>query len=79
MGEFLVFIGLWFLMNTVIGFTHREYFSSREYNEETFAYPYHLAKYMSGRCFELLLSHLHFTKEKPPSFVDQFWEVRDML
>lgn len=79
MGEFLVFVGLWFLMNTVIGFSRREYFSSREYNEETFACPYRLAKYMSGRRFELILSHLRFTKEKPPSFVDRFWEVREML
>ena len=74
-----VFVGLWFLMNTVIGFSRREYFSSREYNEETFACPYRLAKYMSGRRFELILSHLRFTKEKPPSFVDRFWEVREML
>ncbi len=79
MGKFLVFIGLWFLMNTVIGFTRHEYFSSREYNKETFACPYCLAKYMPCRHFELLLCHLRFTKEKPPSFVDQFWEVRDML
>ena len=41
--------------------------------------PYHFAKYMSGHHFELLLLHLCFTKEKPPSFVDQFWEVREML
>ena len=37
-------IGLWFLINTVIGFTCCEYFSSRESSKETFACPFPLGK-----------------------------------
>ncbi len=39
LGELLVFLGLWLLMATVIGFTHRNFFSSREYDKEEFPCP----------------------------------------
>ena len=49
LGELLVFLGLWLLMATVIGFTRRDFFSSCEYDEEEFPCPYHLSRVMSGR------------------------------
>ncbi len=49
LGELLVFLGLWLLMATVIGFTHQDFFSSSEYDEEEFPCPYRLSRFMSGR------------------------------
>lgn len=44
LGELLVFLGLWLLMATVIGFTRRDFFSSREYDKEEFPCPYRLSR-----------------------------------
>lgn len=75
LAKFQLSIGLWFLMNTVIGFTHHELIYSREYDKEEFFFPYHLARYMLGCLFELFLSH----KENTPAFANKFWELREML
>ena len=40
MPELYVFFGLWLLMATVVWFSHRDFFISRDYDEEDFPCPY---------------------------------------
>ena len=63
----------------MLGIKNATQFNFQDLAKKLLPAPFRLAKYMSGPCFELLLSHLCFIKEEPPSFVNQFWEVRKML
>ena len=78
-GEMCRFLGLWLLIATVVGFPHRDFFTNRDYDKKNAPCPYRLAKYMSPRRFEDLLSHLRLCKLNPPAFRDRFWEVREMM
>ena len=71
-------IGLWLLMSTVDGTDRRSFWSMKEVNPFDGA-PFHLTKYMLRCQFENILINLGFTKDDPPPFRDQFWEVRYML
>ena len=79
LGELTRFFGLWFLMASVVGFSRRDFFSSREYHETDAPYPYHLSKLMSLRRFELILEHLCLSFPNPPTYRDKFWKVREMI
>ena len=77
-GEFLRWLGLWFFMATLSGFSRREYFSTVEINNNSGA-PYRLNCWMSKKRFEDILAAISYTSREPPAFVDRFWEVREML
>lgn len=78
-GEILRFIGLWLLMATVVGFSRRDFFSSRDFCETDAPCPYRLGKFMSQKRFERLIQHFRLTDPNPPTFRDRFWEVRCLL
>jgi hypothetical protein len=78
LGEMLTYIGLKYLMATVV-FSQRQFFSSAEYDEVTNPCPYRLSKHMPSRRIELLDQHIAFTDEDPPAYVDKFWEIRRMF
>ncbi len=78
-GEFLRYIGLWFLMATVSGFSRTDYWSTENFDEKTNPRPFHFAPLMSKRRFDAITRELRFTSKNSPNFVDRIWEVREMI
>jgi len=77
-GEFLRWLGIWFLISTIQGPQRREFWSTA--NVSAFdAAPFRCSEYMSRYRFENILQALSFTDRDPPTFQDRFWEVRDMI
>ena len=77
-GEFLRWIGLWFLMATINGPDHRDFWSLGEVDCFVGA-PMRLHNFMSRKRFEAILKALAITARQPPAFRDRFWEVREVL
>jgi len=77
-GEFLLWLGLWFLMATVVGPSRDAFFSDRLCDEFADA-PFRLTKYMSRKRFNQILVAMRYTNKDPPSYKDRFFEVRQML
>ena len=77
-GELLRCIGLWFFLATTSGFARRDFFSSFPINERSGA-PYRLNQYITRTRFESILQSLTFTDAPTPTYLDPFWEVRQMI
>ena len=79
-GEFLVFIGVWLLMASqkVGGCTRRDYWSSEPVSTWKGA-PFRCNEYMSRTRFEQILSNLKYTVNEPPSYIDRFHEIRQIV
>lgn len=76
-GEFLRWLGVWFLMSTVIGplqdaFLHHH---CTEFSEA----PFCVVQYMTKQRFKSILRSIKYSKTKPRSYKDRFWEVRDLI
>jgi len=81
-GEFLRFLGLWFLMSTISGsFDRREYWSSipPDITGASGGAPYRFNRFMSKNRFEAILKALRYTDEKPPTYEDKFFQVRQLI
>lgn len=79
-GEMLRYIGLRLRMASVGGaFKKDDYWSTREFDGEDEACPYNFRQYMSKTRFDSITSGLFFTDAPKPTFVDKFWEVRQMI
>ena len=74
----MVFLGLWFFMATLSGYSRRHYWSVMEIHPFDGA-PYRFHAYMSLSRFEAILRNLGYTNVEKPKFVDKFWEVRQMI
>ena len=68
-GELLKWLGIWLLMETVIGPNRDGFFSSRPVNEFTAA-PFRVVKFMTKRRFERILGVIRYNKTKVPSYKD---------
>ena len=77
-GEFLRWLGLWFLISTVIGPSRESFFLSQMCNEFSEA-PFRVSQYMSRRRFDKILSAIRYSKSDPPAYKDRFWEVRELI
>ena len=77
-GEFLRWLGLWFLMATIIGLQRHEFWSQSPTSAFEGA-PLCLGVYMGQIRFVDILSTLQFTDSQPPAYLDKFWEVRQMV
>ena len=77
-GEFLHWLGLWFLMATINGPDHRDFWSLGEVDCFVGA-PMRLHNFMSRKHFEAILKTLAITARQPPAFRDHFWEVQEVL
>ena len=78
-GEFVTYLGLWFLLSTVShGCPRRAFWEDREPSEWSGA-PFRLNKYMSFNRFEQITTALRYTDTPAPAYVDKFSEVRDMI
>jgi hypothetical protein len=80
-GEFLRFLGLWFLMATIGGgFDKMEYWSTAPVDKDSVSgAPYRFNDWMSRNRFLAILSALRFTNENPPPYVDRFFQIRQMI
>ena len=75
-GGYLRWLGLWFLMSTVIGSLRDAFFSHRPSDKFSEA-PFRLTQYMRKRRFERILKAVRYSKSKPPKYKDRFWEVME--
>ena len=76
-GEFLMWLGLWFLMANVVGPSRDAFFQTKfVMNLDA---PFRLTKYMSRKRLNQVLSAMRYTNKDPPSYKDQFFDVRQML
>jgi len=79
-GEMLRYIGLRLRMASVGGaFSKDDYWSTREFDGEDEACPYNFRPLMSKNRFDTITSGLSFTDLPKPTFIDKFWEVRQMI
>jgi Transposase IS4 len=76
--EFLRFLGLILLMATAQGVARKEFWANDAPAMFSGA-PFRLHSYMSRRRFELILKHLKFTLEEPPSFKHPFHAVNPLI
>ena len=77
-GEFLRWLGLWFLMATITGPDRSDFWSLGEVDCFVGA-PMLLGHLMSRKRFEAILKALSYTSRQRPAFWDRFWEGRQML
>ena len=77
-GEFLCWLGLWFLMVTINGPDNMDFSSMGEVDCFIGALL-RLGSFMSSKWFEVILKALAITARQPPAFRDHFWEVREII
>ena len=77
-GEFLLWLGLWFLMATINGPDRPDFRSMGE--DDCFIHaPLRLGSFMSRKRFEAILKALAITARQPSAFRDHFWEVQEII
>ena len=77
-GEFLRWLGIWFLMATIQGPHRREFWSSK--NIDRFqGTPFRLGDLMSRNRFEDILEALNYTDKNPPTYHDPFHPIRQLV
>lgn len=77
-GEFLRWIGLWFLMATVQGPSRIEFWRKESVDIFNGA-PFRLNEYMSKNRFEDILAAMAYTDDNPPAYVDKFHCIRKLI
>ena len=77
-GEFLCWLGLWMLMGTLIGPQRPAVWATHPINAFHGA-PLCLGVWMSRKHFDTILSALSFTDAIPPTFLDKFWEIQQIV
>ena len=77
-GEFLQWIGLMLMTATLQGFQRRDFWSMQQIDTFETA-PIRFGSIMKRNRFEEILRALTYTDEKAPSYIDGFWEVRQLL
>ena len=65
-------------MGTLIGPQRYEFWATHTINAFHGA-PLRLGVWMSKKCFDTILSALSFTDAIPPTFLDKFWEIQQMV
>ena len=74
----LRWLGLWFLMATLVGPRWRNFWTSSPVDEFEGA-PFRLNRWMSRTRFEAIVSALRFTDREAPRQKDGFWEIQQMI
>jgi Transposase IS4 len=80
-GEFLRWLGLWFLMATIDGPARIDYWRvDKKRSDSRFdRAPYRLNDIMSRNRFDTILRRLCLTNMQQPTYRDRFWEVRQLI
>ena len=71
-GEFVKWIGIWFLMATTNAENRQDFWSQKPVNMYSSA-PFRLHDIMSCNCYEQILSVLTFTDMEPPPYLNHVW------
>ena len=78
-GEFLKYLGIWFLLSTVnTGVDKRSFWCKQDPNP-FFGAPFRLTPYMTCNRFEKIGAALKYTDCYPPMYKDKCHEIRQML
>lgn len=77
-GEFLRFLGIFFLLSCHQGGERKHYWSTDPITHQSAA-PIRVNEYMSKNRFNLILSLMDFTTGDPPGHRDKFWSIRLLL
>ena len=77
-GEFLRWLGLWFLMSTISGVPREEFWSSSDVSM-FYGAPFRLHSLMTKRRFNSILAALKYTDVPFPPFKDKIHEVRQLI
>ena len=76
-GEFLGWLGIWFLMSINPTYSQDDFFSLKERN--IYWNPPFLGSIMSGKRFKIITEWIRLTTSKPPEYRDRFFLVRDLI
>ena len=77
-GEFLRWLGLWFLMSSGHFENWRDFWSTEPINPFPGA-PFRFNDFMSCNCFEEILCAIRLTSFAAPLYRDPFYEVRELM
>mmetsp|Transcript_12834 Transcript_12834/g.18412 ORF Transcript_12834/g.18412 Transcript_12834/m.18412 type:complete len:341 (+) Transcript_12834:77-1099(+) len=77
-GEFLTYLGVWFLMATCFVGDRREFWSSDNPSPWSGA-PFRVNQWISQSRFDAITQALRYTNEKGPEFRDTFHPVRQLI
>ena len=78
-GEFLRWLGLWFLMSTISGVPTREEFWLLSNVSMFYGAPFCLHSMMTKQCFNSILAALKYMDVPFLSFKDEIHEVRQLI
>jgi Transposase IS4 len=77
-GEFLKWLGVWFLMATIQGPSRHDYWRNAKIDMFSGA-PYRFNHLIKRSRFDSILSALTLTDNTPPLYVDRFFQVRQLI
>jgi Transposase IS4 len=77
-GEFLKWLGVWFLMATIQGPSRHDYWRNARIDMYSGA-PYRFNDIIKRSRFDAILSALTLTGKTPPLYVDRFFQVRELI
>ena len=77
-GEFLRWIGIWFLIAMVIGLPREAFFSLKPIDPFLGA-PFRVNEYMSKKRFDKILTAIRYNDTAPPAYKDRFWVVCKLI
>jgi hypothetical protein len=80
-GEMIRFLGIRLLMATQQGWSVKDYWSytKEQADQETCPCVYNMRSYMTYTRFRSIQRFLMYTDVRAPTFVDKFWEIRQMI
>ena len=73
------YLGLWILISTCSGWNRDNFWRVTPFDQEANTCPYRLRKFISKRRFNDITRELRFTNTNPPPYVDQFWQICQMV
>jgi len=77
-GEFLRWLGIWFLIATTEGSSRHDFWSSLAVDRFKGA-PFRVNDLMSRDRFDDILGALTYNSTARPAYQDKFWEIRDLI
>ena len=76
-GEFLLWLGIQLKLSTTVGYDRHQFWArEKQKGRDT---PFKFNGYMSRDRFDDILSAMKYTSNQKPSYVDKFWEVRELI
>jgi Transposase IS4 len=77
-GEFLRWLGIWFLIATIQGPSRVEFWRKETIDPFSGA-PYRFGEFMSRNRFDDILQSITYTNHDPPAYIDKFFRIRQLV